>query len=148
MAPSCEWKKIDVFLPFAGLGLKILPQLNIKAVYNLKPKSSGIILTPRLCPVCANFHISTILVSEVAYGEKCAQIFGLFWASFTNFATIVFQKWKCEHHPHISRHLCAKFDVLRPSQSRDIVWRNDTHPHPRHPDNHLISPSPNLSAPY
>jgi len=32
---------------FAGFGLKIFPQINIKAVHNLKTKSLGIIFTPR-----------------------------------------------------------------------------------------------------
>jgi len=35
-----------VYLLFAGFWLKILPQLNLKAVHNLKTKSLGIILTP------------------------------------------------------------------------------------------------------
>jgi len=47
MAPPCEWITSWHFLLFAGFGLKILPQLNIKAVQNLKTKSSSIILTPR-----------------------------------------------------------------------------------------------------
>jgi len=42
-------------------------------------------------------------------------IFGLF---FSHFATINFlEKSKCAHHAHTRRHLCAKFDILKPSQS-------------------------------
>jgi len=50
-------KEIGIFLLFAGFGLKILPQLNIKAVHNLKIKSMGIILTPSAIFV----PVSTIL---------------------------------------------------------------------------------------
>jgi len=38
-------KKLAFFLLFASFWLKILPQLNIKAVHKLKTKSLGIILT-------------------------------------------------------------------------------------------------------
>jgi len=50
-----------------------------------------------------------------------------FWHFFANFATIknLFQKSKCVHHPFTRRHLCAKFDVLRPSQSWFIFWRKN-----------------------
>jgi len=50
-----------------------------------------------------------------------------------------FQKSKCEHHSYIRCHLCATFDVLRPSQSCDIFWRKNSHP-PAQPDTQLISP--------
>jgi len=46
---------------------------------------------------------------------------------------------------HKIRHLCAKFDILRPSQSWDIVWRNNSHP-PRHPAYFAIH-EPQCSAP-
>jgi len=53
------------FLLFVGFWTKILPQLNIKEVTNVKTKNSGIILRP-----CAMFvPISTVLVFEVACGE-------------------------------------------------------------------------------
>jgi len=63
-----------------------------------------------------------------------------FWAYFWRSLQISPQKSKCTHYPRTRRHLCAKFDVLRPSQSRDIVWRTVTHP-----DTQLMSPSVNLS---
>jgi len=45
-----------------------------------------------------------------------------------------FFKSKCAHHPCTRRHLWAKFDIFRPSQSWDIVWRKITATHPdRHP---------------
>jgi len=47
-----------------------------------------------------------------------------------------FQKSKCVHYPHTRLHLCAKFDILRLSRFRDIIWRKVTHP-----DTQLISPS-------
>jgi len=66
VAPPCEWKRNWRFLLFAGFGLEILPQLNIKAVHNLKIKSSGIILAPwaMFVPI---FAYLLFLVSEVAY---------------------------------------------------------------------------------
>jgi len=56
-----------------------------------------------------------------------------FCSIFANFAAIkkLYHKSQCAHHPCTRRHLCAKSDVLTPSQSRDIVWRKS---HPiRHP---------------
>jgi len=54
MAPPCGWKIL-----FAGFWIKILPQLNIKAVHNLITKSLGI--NPHSVGyVYANFCISTI----------------------------------------------------------------------------------------
>jgi len=38
------------------------------------------------------------------------------------------QKSKCAHHSHTRHHICAKFDVPRPSQSWDIIWRKNSHP--------------------
>jgi len=46
---------------------------------------------------------------------------------------------KFVHHPRTIRHLCAKFDVLGPSQSWDIVCRKTQ----TDPDTQLISPSMN-----
>jgi len=69
VAPPCEWKGNWTILLFASFGLENLPQLNTKAVHNLKTKSSDIILTQsrdgeecarfcRFCPVLAVFgHI-------------------------------------------------------------------------------------------
>jgi len=53
---------------------KIWPQLNIEVVYNLKTKSSGIILTPwaMFVPILA---FLLFLVFEVACGEECARLF-------------------------------------------------------------------------
>jgi len=48
-------KEIDVFLLFIGFRLIFWPQLNIKALHNLKTKSLGINLTPRLC-LCQFLH--------------------------------------------------------------------------------------------
>jgi len=63
----CEWKRNLHFLLFVGFGLKILSQLNIKAVHNLKTKSLGIVLTLwAMLPVSA---FLLFLVSEVASGE-------------------------------------------------------------------------------
>jgi len=61
------------FLFFVGFGLTILPQLNIKAVHNLKTKSLGVILTPwaMFVPVSAFLQC---LVSEVA----CAHLWHTF----------------------------------------------------------------------
>jgi len=55
-----------------------------------------------------------------------------------------FQKSKCTHHPHTRCHLCAKFDVLRPSQSWDIGWRKKQSP--TQTPTQLISTYMNLSA--
>jgi len=70
-------------------------------------------------------------------------VFGLFWNSFVKFATVkyFFEKSKGVHHPRTKRHLCAKFDVLRPSQSWDIAWRTKSHPVTQ-----LISRFMNLTA--
>jgi len=86
-------KKLAYFLLFAGFWLEILPQLNIKAVHNLKTKGLGIILSP-----WAIFEpISTsvlFLVSEVECRDQCAHFgrfwhFGAyFWCFLANFATI------------------------------------------------------------
>jgi len=38
------------------------------------------------------------------------------------------QKSKCAHHLCTKHYLSANFDVLRPSQSRDIAWRKTGHP--------------------
>jgi len=48
------------------------------------------------------------------------------------------QKSKCVHHLCTRRHLCAKFDDLRPPQSPT--------PTPAHQDTQLILPSVNLSG--
>jgi len=63
-------KEIGAFLLFAGFGLKILPQLSIKVVDNLRTKSLGIILTPRAMFV----PISTFLLFVVLmwHGEEFA----------------------------------------------------------------------------
>jgi len=90
------------FLLSAGFWLKILPQLNIKAVQNLKTESLGIILT-----LWAMFvSISAILlfvVSEVAWRRMRSCLLQL-----KNF----FQKSKCAHHPCTRHHLCAKLTFL------------------------------------
>jgi len=57
-------KEIGIFLLFASFGLKILLQLNIKAVHNLKTKSLGIILTPWAMFVPISTFL-LFLVSEV-----------------------------------------------------------------------------------
>jgi len=57
MVPSWERKRNCQFYCLPVFGQKFC-QLNIKAVHNLKAKSSGIILTP--WAVCADFRISTI----------------------------------------------------------------------------------------
>jgi len=86
------------------------PLLNIKAVHNLKTKSSSIIFTgwAMFVPISA---FLLFLVSELPCGE-CARFyfFGLFLRFFANFATInkLFPKSKCAHHPRNRRHLCAK----------------------------------------
>jgi len=68
-----------------------------------------------------------------------------FWSIFDDLLPILpplkhfFQKSECVHYPHTRRHLCTKFDVLRLSESWDIIWRKkqsptqtDTNPD-RHP---------------
>jgi len=51
-------KKLMFFLLFALFWLEILSQLNIKALHNLKTKSSGIIRTPwaMFVPVSAIYY--------------------------------------------------------------------------------------------
>jgi len=51
-----------------------------------------------------------------------------------------FQKSNSVYHPCTRRHLSAKFDVLRPSQTRDIAWRKTVTNLPTP----IISPSMNL----
>jgi len=67
------------FLLFAGFGLNFLPQLNVKAANNFKPKSSGIILT-RWAVFVPVFAFLLFLVSQVVCGEVCAlfAVLGLF----------------------------------------------------------------------
>jgi len=43
-------------------------------------------------------------------------VFGIFLQMLPQLKNY-FQKPKCEHHPRSRRHLCAKFDIRRPSQS-------------------------------
>jgi len=68
-------------------------------------------------------------------------IFGLFFLpilpQFKNF----FQKSKCEHHPRTRCHLYAKSDILRPSQSWDIVGEKQS---PTQTYTQLIFPSVNV----
>jgi len=58
--------------------------------------------------------------------------FGLFYAflqSLSQLKNFFLQKSKCVHHSRTRRHISAKFDVIRPSHARDIVWRKAvTHP--------------------
>jgi len=58
-------------------------------------------------------------------------IFGTFLCQILPKLNNFFQKSKCKHHPGTRRHLCAKFDILKPTQSGDTVWRKKaiTHPH-------------------
>jgi len=85
-------------------------KLNSKTVHNLKPRSSGIILTP-----CAKFVPSyaflLFVLSEVAFGEESAHS----WRFLPQLKH--FQKSKCVHDRRIRRQLCAKLEHLRPSQS-------------------------------
>jgi len=68
-----------------------------------------------------------------------------FWRFLcANFATIkYFLKSKCVHHLRTKRQLCAKFDVFKPTQFWDIVWRIKLSPTqtPTQTDIQLISPS-------
>jgi len=60
--------------------------------------------------------------------------------AFCKFCRNDFFLFKCARH-RTRRHLCATFDVLRPSRSRDIVWRINSHTH-RHPE--IQPPPPSL----
>jgi len=74
VAPPSEWKRNWRFLLFAGLGLIFWPQLNIKAVCNLKIVQAS---AHTMGYLFGNFRICRLLflVSEVSCGEECA----LFW---------------------------------------------------------------------
>jgi len=73
--------------------------------------------------VCANFCLCTVSV----FWSNVWRIICPFYAYFWHFLKILpqlqnfSQKTKCVHHPHTRRHLCAKSDVLRLSQSWDIA---------------------------
>jgi len=60
-------------------------------------------------------------------------VFASFWRFLPQLKNF-FQKSECVYHPLTRHHLCAKFEVLRPSQSWNIIWRKknkndpDTHP--------------------
>jgi len=93
VVPPCEWKRNGLFLRFISFGLKILPQLNIKAVHNFKTKCSGIVLTHGLCVLLCRpiFAFLLLLVSEVACGKELL-IFGVlayFGCFFCQFYCVV-----------------------------------------------------------
>jgi len=66
--------------------------------------------------VSTNFCIFTVFLVS----ENKLLILGLFRRYFLQILPQLknfFQKSKCAHHPRTRRHLCAKFDFLRPSRS-------------------------------
>jgi len=96
-------------------------------------------------------HVYTVFAytwRHRASGKEMGVFYNLFWRFLQIWPRYIFsQKSKCAHHPRTRRHPCAKFDVLGPSQSWDIVWRINSHS-PRDPDTQLISPWVNLSTPH
>jgi len=119
--------------------------LCIIAVYNLKTKSSGIILTPWAMFVPIIIFLHFYCFGFLRYRVKKNMLILAFWfilAFFANFATNrkLFQKPKCAHHPRTRRHLCTKFYVLRLSQSWDIVWKTTV--------THTNTQTPNYPAYY
>jgi len=65
------------------------------------------------------YAVSVCMWHQRVSEEKLAfLLFASFWPILAKFVQLnFFQKSKCVHHPRTRRHLCAKFDVLRPSQS-------------------------------
>jgi len=107
---------------YFGVYLQILWKLRI---IHWKTKSSGIMHTPWAVFVPISADVLSV-VSAVLHGKECAlfRVFSLqILLQLKNFC----QKSKCMHHHRTRCHVCAKFDVRRPSQSSDIAQRKTSH---------------------